>query len=159
MIKQANSKHCFVCGVENHHGLKISFYIESAGKVIAKTTVPDHFQSYPGIVHGGIITAMLDEVSGRTIMDEATKTRWMVTASINVRFRRPVPVETPLTLVGILKEDSGRMAKVHGEIRDENDVLLAESEALMAAVPESVQESMDNLPKEWWQVYPDEEAK
>ena len=156
MIKQANSKNCFVCGVENHHGLMIKFYIQSAGKVVATATVPNHFQGYPGIVHGGVITAMLDEVSGRAVMGE-TRPRWMVTASINVRFRRPVPVEAPLKLVGTLKEDSGRMAKVHGEILDENDVLLAESEALMAAVPESVQATLDNMPGELWKVYPDEE--
>jgi uncharacterized protein (TIGR00369 family) len=157
MKKQGNSKNCFVCGVENHHGLQINFYEESAGKILAKTTVPGHFQGYPGIVHGGIIAAMLDEVSGRTIMAE-NATRWMVTVGITVRYRRPVPVEQPLRLVGVLKEDSGRSAKVHGEIFDENNNLLAECDAVLASVPQAVKESMESLPEEAWKVYPDEDV-
>ena len=155
MKKQANSRHCFVCGVDNHNGLRINFYEEEAGKTLARTTIPEHFQGYPGIVHGGIIAAMLDEVSGRTIMGDKD-TRWMVTASLSVRYRRPVPVGKPLKLVGVLKEDSGQIARVHGEICDENDVLLAESDAVMASVPKTVRESMENLPAEDWKVYPDQ---
>jgi uncharacterized protein (TIGR00369 family) len=154
MKKQANSRHCFVCGVDNHHGLHIFFYEEEAGKISATITVPGHFQGYPGIVHGGIIAAMLDEVSGRTIMGD-NDTRWMVTASLSVRYRRPVPVEKPLRLVGVLKEDTVNIARVHGEIWDENGTVLAESEAVMASVPKNVKESMDNLSAEDWKVYPD----
>ena len=156
MKKQANSKSCFVCGVENHHGLRINFYEETAGKILARTTVPEHFQGYPGIVHGGIIAAMLDEVSGRTIMGENDAPRFMVTASLSLRYRRPVPVMKPLKLVGILREDSGSTARVHGEVFDENDMLLAECDAVMAAVPKTVNESMKNLSAEDWKVYPDE---
>jgi acyl-coenzyme A thioesterase PaaI-like protein len=68
MKKQSNSKNCFVCGVENIQGLQIDFYEVEAGKVTAAITVPQHFQGYPGIVHGGIIAAMLDEVAGRTVI-------------------------------------------------------------------------------------------
>ncbi len=157
MKKQANSKNCFVCGVENDHGLHINFYEEAAGRTSAKITVPEHFQGYPGIVHGGIIAAMLDEVSGRTIMGDKSP-RWMVTASLTVRYRRPVPVEQPLKLTGILKEDTGRIAKVHGEIFDENDTLLAECDALMASVPDAVKVSMEDLSAEDWKVYPDEDG-
>jgi acyl-coenzyme A thioesterase PaaI-like protein len=82
-------------------------------------------------------------------------TRWMVTASLSVRYRRPVPVEKPLRLIGVLKEDTVNIARVHGEIWDENGTVLAESEAVMASVPKNVKESMDNLSAEDWKVYPD----
>ena len=156
MKKQANSRSCFVCGVENAHGLHIQFYEEQPGKITASITVPGHFQGYPDIVHGGIIAAMLDEVSGRTIMSNQ-EARFMVTASLSIRYRKPVPVEKPLKLVGLLKEDLGGVARVHGEILDEAGTLLAEGEAVLASVPKSVQISMDDLSSEDWKVYPDQE--
>lgn len=155
MKKQANSRHCFVCGVNNDNGLKIKFYDEKPGSVLASVVVPRHFQGYPGIVHGGVIAAMLDEVSGRTAMGDLENTRWMVTASLSIRYRRPVPVEKPLKLVGTLKQDSGLIIRAHGEIQDENGLLLAEGDAVMTNVPKNLQTSIDTLTNEDWQIYPD----
>ncbi len=155
MIKQANSSHCFVCGLDNEHGLQMKFYEDGSGKVISDITVPRQFQGYPGVVHGGIIAAMLDEVSGRTITNSQA-TRWMVTASLSIRYRKPVLVEKPLHLEGSLKQDSGAVARVRGEIFDvESGVLLAEAEAVLAAIPQSLKASVDSLPQEGWRVYPD----
>ncbi len=154
MKKQANSSHCFVCGLENDHGLQRKFYEDGSGKVLSDITIPRHFQGYPGIVHGGIIAAMLDEVSGRTITNSEA-TRWMVTASLSIRYRKPVPVEKPLHLEGSLSQDSGAVARVRGEIYDESGVLLAEGEAVLAAIPQNLKASLDDLPQEEWRVYPD----
>jgi uncharacterized protein (TIGR00369 family) len=154
MKKQANSSHCFVCGLHNDYGLHMKFYEDESGKVVSDITVPKRFQGYPGIVHGGIIAAMLDEVSGRTITNSEA-TRWMVTASISIRYRKPVPVEKLLHLEGSLKQDSGAVARVRGEIYDENGVLLAEADSVLAAIPPSLKVSVENLPQEEWRVYPD----
>ena len=154
MNKQANSRYCFVCGLDNGNGLKMKFFEDEPGKVSANITVPAHFQGYPGIVHGGIIAAMLDEVSGRTITNDEYS-RWMVTASLSIRYRKPVPVEKPLHLVGILKNDSGLVARVRGEIFDEDGTLLAEAEAVLAVIPKDLKESLDKMPVEDWRVYPD----
>jgi len=72
MNKQPSSRHCFVCGVENSAGLHMSFYDVQPGVVEAQYTVPVHFQGYPGITHGGVISAMLDEVGGRAQMSSAS---------------------------------------------------------------------------------------
>ncbi len=154
MKKQANSRNCFVCGLDNKNGLHMQFYTDEDGKVLADITVPRHFQGYPGIVHGGIIAAMLDEVSGRTITNDEVA-RWMVTASLTIRYRKPVPVEKPLHLVGALIQDGGMVAKVGGEIFDENGTLLAEGEAVLAAIPPQLKEALDQMPQEDWRVYPD----
>jgi acyl-coenzyme A thioesterase PaaI-like protein len=153
--KQANSKHCFVCGVDNFNGLKINFYEDQPGSIHASVTVPAHFQGYPGIVHGGVIAAMLDEVAGRCIIDSEPP-RWMVTAKLSIRYRRPVPVEAPLKLFGTLKEDSGSLVKTAGEIRDESGIVLAEAEVILANVPPQLKNSMAHLSNDEWQVYPDE---
>ena len=67
-IKQPNSRYCFVCGRENPYGLKMSFYEVEPGHALAEYTVPEHYQGYPGIVHGGIVATMLDETLGRAAM-------------------------------------------------------------------------------------------
>ncbi len=52
--KQPNSRHCFVCGLENEYGLGLRFYEVGPDEVTATVTIPDQYQGYPGVVHGGI---------------------------------------------------------------------------------------------------------
>lgn len=155
MTKQPSSQHCFVCGRANQSGLHMDFYENQAGEVVAHITVPGEFQGYPGIVHGGIIAAMLDEISGRSIMI-SNPNRFMVTAKLSIRYRKPVPTGKPLRLVGRLVDDNGRVASVSGEIYAEDDSVLAEAEAVLFNIPETVATETD-LQALGWRVYPDEE--
>jgi hypothetical protein len=66
--KQPNSRHCFVCGLENEYGLGLRFYEIGPDEVTATVSIPEQYQGYPGVVHGGITAAMLDEVLGRAAM-------------------------------------------------------------------------------------------
>lgn len=156
MKKQASSKRCFVCGVENAFGLKLKFYDVEPGLVHAEIIVPEHFQGYPGVVHGGIVAAMLDEVSGRAML-QGEPPRFMVTAKLDVRYRKPVPVGKRIILEGRAKEDNGRVATVTGAIYDENHVLLAEAEAVLADIPKRLLDAAAFGPDDW-KVFPDEEA-
>ena len=65
MEKQPNSDMCFVCGRNNPAGLYMQFFDNGLDEVISNYTVPERYQSYPGIVHGGILASMLDEVVQR----------------------------------------------------------------------------------------------
>jgi acyl-coenzyme A thioesterase PaaI-like protein len=156
MSKQANSRHCFVCGVENPFGLHLKFYEEEPGRVTAEITVPAHFQGYPGVVHGGIIAAMLDEVSGRTML-RGDPPRWMVTAKLDIRYRKPVPTDKQIYLEGLAKEDNGKVAIVTGTILDASRTVLAESEAVMVNIPEKLI-GLASFGPEDWKVYPDQEG-
>jgi acyl-coenzyme A thioesterase PaaI-like protein len=155
MKKQANSKHCFVCGIENEFGLKLKFYQEEPGYVKAETIVSEHFQGYPGVVHGGIVAAILDEVSGRSMIG-GEPPRFMVTAKLNVRYRKPVPIGKKLFLEGKAKEDNGRIAIVIGAIYNEEHELLAESEAVLADIPKQLIDQAGFVSDDW-KVYADEE--
>ncbi|NPA07323.1 MAG: PaaI family thioesterase, partial [Chloroflexi bacterium] len=62
---QPNSAHCFVCGLRNPYGLKMRFLQIAPDRVRAYAVVPEVYQGYPGVVHGGILAAMMDEVTGR----------------------------------------------------------------------------------------------
>jgi acyl-coenzyme A thioesterase PaaI-like protein len=104
-MKQPNSKKCFVCGVENLNGLHLKFYEENPGEVTVEYTVPEQFQGYPGVVHGGIVAAMLDEVAGRAHMG-GDPPRFMFTARLDVRYRRNVPVNQPLRIIGRVRVEA-----------------------------------------------------
>lgn len=63
--KQHNSKMCFVCGLKNVAGLKASFYETEDGALVATFTPAAVHQSYPGRLHGGIASTILDTAPGR----------------------------------------------------------------------------------------------
>lgn len=151
--KQPGSSHCFVCGRENIHGLKMNFYTIAPGQVESVYTVPSEYQGYPGIVHGGILASMMDEVMGRVFM-EAGSDRFMVTAELKIRYRKPVPVGVPLTLRGRAIKDRGRMATAEGEILDAEGNTLVSGEIVVADIPEHLRVK-GNSKDMGWKVYPD----
>ena len=155
MTKLPNSHNCFVCGRENSYGLKLAFYQDGADSVICNYTVPKRYEGYPGIVHGGITSAILDEAIGRVFMID-DHNRFMYTAKLTTRFRQPVPIETPLKVTAIIIKDRGRLGEANAQLFNPKGKLLAETEGLLAALPEEFVHSSD-LEELGWRVYPDEE--
>jgi len=135
----------------------MKFYRKAPGEVVAEYRVPSHFQGYPGVVHGGIVASMLDEVTGRTFMEDDPP-RFMVTARLSIRYRRPVPVDQPLRLVGLAGKDDGRVAYATGQIFGPEGTLLAEADAVLVNIPETSLGEMD-VQALGWKVYPDEEDR
>jgi uncharacterized protein (TIGR00369 family) len=152
-MKQPSSKHCFVCGRENNFGLKLSFYETQPGEVSVDYTVPEQYQGYPGVVHGGVVAAMLDEVLGRTQMN-GNPPRFMFTAKLEVRYHKNVPTGKPLKIVGTAGKNRQRTATASGKIFGPQGELLAEAEALLVDVPEELTNQVD-LEALGWKVYPD----
>jgi len=153
--KQPNSKQCFVCGLENPFGLKMHFYQTAPDEVTTHYTVHPRYQGYPGVVHGGIVAAMLDEVTGRALMGaDPEQARFMFTARLEVKYRQNVPVGQPLRLVGKVQRDRGRTATARASIFAEDGSVLAEAEALLVAVPQQTLEQSD-LDALGWKVYPE----
>ena len=113
--KQENSKMCLVCGLKNPFGLKASFYELDNEEVLAIFTPSEEHQSYPGRLHGGIATAILDETIGRAIM-LYHRDLWGVTIDMTVRFRQPVPLDEELRVVGRITKDTRRIFEGSGEI-------------------------------------------
>ncbi|MFM8321795.1 MAG: PaaI family thioesterase [Chloroflexota bacterium] len=153
--KQPNSRHCFVCGVDNPVGLKLNFYITAPGEITAEIVVPEPYQGYPGITHGGIIAAMLDEAAGRSQMGEPDAPRFMYTARLNVQYRKNVPTGTPLKLVGRAGAIKKRVAEATSAIYHPDGTLLAEAEAVLVDIPAD-KIPLDDLDQLGWKVYPDE---
>jgi acyl-coenzyme A thioesterase PaaI-like protein len=151
---QPNSRHCFVCGLANPFSLHLRFYDNAPGEVVAETTIGEPYQGYPGVVHGGIVSAMLDEAAGRALM-VGTEPRFMYTARLEVRYRQNVPVGVPLRLVGKVGKSKARTATATSALYTQDGKLLAEAEALLVDIPdlEMTQAQLDEL---GWKVYPED---
>jgi acyl-coenzyme A thioesterase PaaI-like protein len=152
-IPQANSRHCFVCGLSNQFGLQLRFKITAPGEVTCLPTVPERYQGFPGVVHGGIVAAMLDEVCARAHMG-IDPPRFMYTARLDVRYRKNVPVEQPLRIVGTALKSKSRIATSSGVIYGPDGEVLAEADALLVDVPQESLEGAD-LEALGWKVYPE----
>jgi len=84
--------------------------------VLAKFTGLYHHQGYPGRMHGGVIASIMDETIGRAIMVRHGEDIWGVTAELNLRYLKPVPLNTPLTAVGRITVEKSRMFEGTGEL-------------------------------------------
>lgn len=154
--KQPNSRMCFICGVENPVGLHLHIYETAPGVVESTYVAPDHFQGYPGVLHGGIVGAIIDEISGRALMgSDPSNPRFMFTARLEVKYRKNVPIGRRLKIIGRAGKSKTRSAEAWAGIYDdETNELLAEGTTLLMNVPpEQLQHS--RLEELGWKVYPE----
>lgn len=131
-----NDHNCFGCGKLNAHGLHLELLPdpESDG-VVAFFVPPTHAEGYVEMVHGGIISTILDEVMAWSLYRHGI---WAVTGEMTTRYRRPVEVGKPIVARGHVVKDRGRVIDVYGEIREERgNALLAEGTAKFVRVPAS----------------------
>jgi acyl-coenzyme A thioesterase PaaI-like protein len=152
--KQPNSRMCFICGLENPVGLKLTIYEIEPGLIETTFTAPEHFQGYPGVLHGGIVASILDEISGRAQMGDPEKPRFMFTARLEVKYRKNVPIGIPLRIVGKAGKSRTRTAEGWAGIYDPEGNLLAEAGSLLVEVPSEMLDKA-NLDELGWKVYPD----
>ena len=142
--------HCFGCGHLNPNGLRLEFAVDEVTNDVWTdwTPGPEH-QGYGGIVHGGLISTVLDEVMGWELSNREI---WAVTARLNVQFRKPVEVGVPTKATARIVSDQGRKIELEASLyRVEDAVLLAEATGLFIRVPE-------NTAREWQQRYLDEQG-
>ena len=152
--RQPNSLHCFICGMENPVGLHLHIYETAPGEVESTYIAPEHFQGYPGVLHGGIVAALIDEISGRAHMgSDPLEPRFMFTAKLEVKYRRNVPIGKQLKIIGKAGKSRAKSAEAWAGIYDaETNELLAEGNTLLINVPEE-QFDKSRLNELGWKVY------
>jgi acyl-coenzyme A thioesterase PaaI-like protein len=153
-LKQPNSRMCFICGLENPVGLQLKIYQTGPGVIESIYTAPEHFQGYPGVLHGGIVATILDEISGRAHMGDPSSPRFMFTGKLEVKYRKNVPTGQPLKIIGKALKSKRNTAEGWAGIYDAEGTLLAEATTLLIDVPLETFESA-NLEELGWKVYPD----
>ncbi len=114
--KQPNSRMCLVCGMKNSFGLHTAYYELDNDELLAVFRPRSEHQSYPGRLHGGIISTILDETIGRAIMMHSVDEVWGVTVDLQIRFKKPVPLDEELKVVGRITKDSSRFFEGSGEL-------------------------------------------
>lgn len=107
---------CFGCGPNNPEGLHLKSYVGEDGIVVAEWTPDARFQGPPGIVNGGVMAVPMDCHSTWTAMnaytDAAGSPRGAVTASYEVRLRRPTPVAVRVSFRAEVRVHEGRRIEV-----------------------------------------------
>lgn len=120
---------CLGCGPGNPAGLQMAMRTHE-GEVLADLVLDARHEGAPGLAHGGAIATALDDLFGGVLVLLQMPA---VTASLNVEYRRPVPLGAPLQLTARCVQTEGRKLQMHGEIRlDEH--LLAEATAVFVRV-------------------------
>ena len=118
--------YCFACGPENPIGLRLQFVPDVDGEgVRAVTTLASEFQGWKSIAHGGIAMALLDEAMAHAAGHAGHRG---MTASVNVRFRKPIPIGVPLTLRGHVVWQRRNVLGLEATVSDPSGTLLADGE-------------------------------
>ena len=125
---------CFVCGQENDHGLHTHWQSDEE-KVTSQLTTQDWMAGYEDVVHGGIISSVLDEAV--IWASYASTGLFGVTAELNVRFLKPVHIGQTYTIQGWLTEQKGRMHIAEAILSDSTQKIMARATAKILPVKNS----------------------
>ena len=128
------SRMCIVCGVENTAGLHARFFELDTGELAGVFRPRQEHQGYPGRLHGGVASTILDETIGRAI-NLSDPDAWGVTVELTVRYRRPVPIDGEVRAVARITKDSGRLFEGSGEIVLDDGTVAVEARGKYLRLP------------------------
>jgi acyl-coenzyme A thioesterase PaaI-like protein len=134
--------HCFACGELSESGLHLKLNLEP-GRCWTELELPRRFEGWEGIIHGGIICTILDEVMAWSLV---ANDNWGVTARMSVDFRKPVTVGQPIRAEGWITEDRRRIQVTAARLVDAvTGVELAAAQATYVAASESRKRELKEL--------------
>ena len=123
---------CFGCGPHNPIGLKLTFDID--GDTLRTECTPAAvYQGWPGLVHGGILTLILDEAMNNVTYLTGTP---CITASMNIRLRQPVKVEETLYITAKITKRNRKLIESRARICLKDGTVIAESTSKQFVVEE-----------------------
>ena len=130
---------CYGCGDRNPEGLKIVFEVEGTN-VTGRFVPRDAHQGWPGLAHGGIAAAAMDEAMGWAMWAAGA---WAMTARMEVKYRRPLPLGEELTVTAGVTRDRGRRLEAEAQIRSSAGEVLAQATGLFMRMPEGRWQELD----------------
>ena len=122
---------CFVCGKHNPDGLHLDFEPEGVSGVRTTCVIPERFQGFAGIAHGGILATILDECMVNTLWLRGITA---VTARLEIRLRRPVGVGERLTFRAEVLRESARGFNLTSRAELDDGTVVADGQALLVKV-------------------------
>ncbi len=119
--------YCWICGEKNKGGLQLKFDLDKGAKTIQTSFIPtETYQGYDGIVHGGILSALLDEATAKLAFELGYNA---VTAILNVRFKNPAKVRESLIIKGEITGINRKLILAKATIHREDGTLIAEGDS------------------------------
>ena len=131
-IDRSGVDHCFGCGQANTNGMRLTFHRYDDGTVETRHAVAPHHCGLDTVVHGGIQATILDEVMGvaaQLALPANATDLACITAEMNVRYRRPVPMDQTVVARARVDRIEGRDMYVNGAIVDPDGNPLTEGKS------------------------------
>ena len=138
---QPPARLCYACGSANEQGLHMEFRSVD-GRAVCDYDPRPFEQGYPGRMHGGVVSAMLDEAMGYAVYYAR---EWGATARLNARFRRPVPMDRRLRVEAWIVRNRGRLIELRAELRSLDGELLAEADGIFMKLDDHAAGEMSAL--------------
>ncbi|NVO09721.1 MAG: PaaI family thioesterase [Bacteroidales bacterium] len=141
-----DSFNCFGCSPDNHHGLKLEFWLnEEDNAVEANWSPKDYLQGYTDVLHGGVQATIMDEIASWVIyvlLETAG-----VTAKMEIRYLKPVIISNgAITIKAKFKSKKKRLVNIGVEIFDENNELCTEADVQYFVYPQELAAIKFNYP-------------
>ncbi len=125
---------CFVCGHDNPHGMRIRFELLDTGVAEAVWTPEAAWDGYPGIVHGGLVSTVLDEAMSKAVAATSIRT---FTAGMRVRYRRPVASGDRFVIRGWVVKRVKRLIEAESSLEGPDGIEYAHAWASFLAPPKA----------------------
>ncbi|MFW6380963.1 MAG: PaaI family thioesterase [Bacillota bacterium] len=122
----ADDNMCFACGRDNPISLGLKFEFVGKNTVEASFIPGKVHQGFKDIMHGGLITTLLDESMAKVLSMQGISA---VTAEMKIRFKKPVHIGEKLSIKGSLKKKRGRLIFTEARAEDEQGQIRARAEA------------------------------
>ena len=120
-----DDNYCFVCGEKNPQGLHLKFSLHE-GKVLTEFIPQKIHQGYKDIVHGGIITTLIDEAMVKAALMQGMPA---ITAEITVRFKNPLMAGEKAIVEAVITKMNKRIIEASAIIKKSDNTLIAEGYA------------------------------
>jgi acyl-coenzyme A thioesterase PaaI-like protein len=132
----------FIHGLRNPTGLHLQYHLEGEHVVTTWTPNDDH-AGFPGLVHGGLVAAVLDDVMGRC---SVLQRRWVVTGRMETRYREGAPIGAPLRVEGWSTRFTRRVMQAEASMTLETGAVVAQANGTYLPVPRAM---LDRMVESW----------
>lgn len=123
---------CFGCGDRNAEGLRIEFEVDGK-RAIGRFTPRESHVGFPGVAHGGIAAAAMDEAMGWAMYAAGA---WAMTARMEVRYRRPLTIGEEVVITAEVTRDRGKRLEAEARIESASGEKIAEATGLFLRMPD-----------------------
>jgi uncharacterized protein (TIGR00369 family) len=121
-----SSNNCFACSKTNPHGLQMEFW-EDGEEIVSFWSPKNHYIGWKGVIHGGIIATMMDEI-GEWLINKKLNTVG-VTTNLNVKYRKPLKSDIgDIEIRGKITRQVRNIVVINAWIQDSKHELCSEAE-------------------------------